>query len=83
MQILLKGCTQDVIDDVFEQLGSFCVLKIECTDVLDEPIYQIEFDSSKCILHTFPEWIYIIRTDTPNYRDCVIADFRFEEVIIK
>lgn len=83
MQILLKGCTHDVIDDISEQLGSQIILDCECTDVFDEPIFQIELDPTKNLLHVFPEWLYIIRTDTPIFRDMTIANFRFEEVIIK
>ena len=83
MKILLKGCTQDVIEDISEQIGSQIILDCECTDVIDEPVYQIELDVTKCLLHVFPEWLYLIRTDTPIFRDMTIADFRFEEVIIK
>lgn len=83
MKIILKGCTHDVIDDISELVGSQIILDCECTNVIDEPIYQIELDPTKCILHVFPEWLYIIRSDIPIFRDMTIADFRFEEVIIK
>ena len=83
MKVIIKGCTKDVIDDIFEQLGSLCVLEIECIDFIDKPIYQIELDATKCLLHVFPEWLYLIRTDTLIFRDTTIANFRFEEVIIK
>ena len=86
MKILLKGCTQDVIKDISEQLGSQVVSDCDFIgryDDTDEDIFQIELDATKCLLHVFPEWLYLIRTDTPIFRDMTIADFRFEEVIIK
>ena len=83
MQIILKGCTQDVIDEIGERLGSLSILDCECTDIFDEPIYQIEIDTTKCNLVTQSEWINIIRRDVKPERIITIADFRFEEAIIK
>ncbi len=85
MKIILKGCTKDVIDDICEQLGSQTILNCEQRGIYEdyEPIYEIELDSAKCLLHVFPDWIYIIRTDVVLVREMTIADFRFEEVIIK
>ena len=83
MQIILKGCTKDVIDDISEQLGSKIILNCECTDVIDEQLYQIELNAAKCVLHAFHSQVFIVRIDTVFAREMVIAAFRFEEVIIK
>lgn len=83
MQIILKGCKKDVIDDISEQLGSKIILNFECTDVIDEPLFQIELDAAKCVLRAFSVQLHIMRTDTMFIREMTIADFRFEEVIIK
>lgn len=83
MKIILKGCTGDVIDEISERLGSQAIENCECIEVFDETLYQIELDSSKCSLVTQSRWVNIIRRDVKPERLITIADFRFEEVIIK
>ena len=85
MKIILKGCTNDVIEDIIENLGSQTISDVEQRSIYDndEPIFEIELNTTKCAIYTYPEWIYLVRIDTALVRDMVIADFRFEEVIIK
>lgn len=85
MKIILKGCTQDVIDEICEKIGSRIILDCEECGVYedDEAIYDIELDSTRCALYTFSEFISITRIDDDHLYAMTIADFRFEEVIIK
>ena len=85
MQIILKGCTQDVIDEIIERIGSLAILDCEQCGIYenDDPIFDIELNSARCMLHVYPEWINILRIDSDLLSVMTIADFRFEEVIIK
>lgn len=86
MKIILKGCTQDVLAEISEKLGSQVVSEcdfIGAYDDTDEDIFRIELDSKMCRVIVQPEWVNIIRDDVTPWRYLTIADFRFEEVIIK
>ena len=85
MQIILKGCTQDVIDDISEQIGSLIILDCEQRGIYenDDPIFDIELNGSICSLYTYPAMICITRIDRDNFRSMAIADLRYEDVIIK
>ena len=85
MQIILKGCTQDVLDEIIEKIGSLTILDCEQRGIYenDDPIFDIELNSTMCMLHVYPEWINILRIDSDLLSAMTIADFRFEEVIIK
>lgn len=86
MQIILKGCTQDILVEISEKLGSQVISDCDFIGVYDdtyEDIFRIELDGSKCILRVFPDVIYITRIDGVIAREMSIVDSRFEEVIIK
>lgn len=85
MQIILKGCTHDVIDDICERLGSQVILNCEQRGIYenDDPIFDIELNSSLCLLQVYQHWINLMRTDSDLLSFMTIADFRFEEVMIK
>ena len=85
MHIILKVCAQDVIDEICEKLGSRTILDYEQRGIYenDDPIFDIELNSTICMLHVYPEWITIVRIDSDPLSAKTIADFRFEEVIIK
>ena len=79
--IIIKGCTSDVIDDISEFIGSLSIDNVEVIDIGDEPLYEITL-SKKAVLFYHPGEIIIQKSVEESSR-YAIADFRFEEVIIK
>lgn len=84
--IKIKGCTADVIYDISEFIGSASIVDIYETgiveyDVGDVPQYDIEL-SEKCVLFYHPKEVIIQKSVEESAR-VALADFRFQEVIIR
>lgn len=79
--ILIKGCTSDVIDDISEFIGSLSIDDVSLIDIDDLPLYEITL-SEKTVLFYHPGEIILQKSVEESSR-YAIADFRFQEVIIK
>lgn len=79
--IKIKGCTSDVIDDISEFIGSLSIADVELIDIGDLPLYEITL-SEKTVLFYHPGEIILQKSVEESSR-YAIADFRFQEVIIR
>lgn len=81
--IIIKGCTSDVIDDISEFIGSLSIEEVGIveTRIGDIPLYDIEL-SEKCVLFYHPKEVIIQKSVEESAR-FALADFRFQEVIIR
>lgn len=81
--IIIKGCTSDVIDDISEFIGSLSVEEVSIVETCigDIPLYDIEL-SEKCVLFYHPKEVIIQKSVEESAR-FALADFRFQEVIIR
>ena len=84
--IIIKGCTVDVIDDISEFIGSLSIADVEVvgieeTGIGDVPLYDIEL-SEKCVLFYHPKEVIIQKSVEESAR-FALADFRFQEVVIR
>lgn len=83
MQIKLTLCSNDLLDDICEHLGSSIVDEcIHHKPVADdvEPVFDIILFDNDLILVYKEDSLVIIRED--NNSSLAIAGFRFHEVII-
>lgn len=79
--ITIKGCTSDLIEDVSEFIGSLSIVDVQVIDIGDEPLYEMILHE-KTVLFYHPGEIIIQKSIEESTR-YVIADFRFQEVIIE
>jgi hypothetical protein len=80
MDIVLKGATQDVLDDIIEKIGSLAIKDVFmnpdtdlCTIMLDPQMIKIAYDS---------EALHILRFELTETRHCIIDNFRFRRLVI-
>lgn len=85
--IKLTGCTNDLIDDITEQIGSLSILECELdaklSDEAGEERFNIYIDDRRCAVIYNNNDLVLVRFDIDGIgRSEHIESFRFHEVII-